>query len=89
MERWARYAMDVNYKANLVVNNTSEVSNMMILDVRGKPVRTMFEGIRNKIRSKCETKISSAAAARWVSPLLTLKSLNKLTNGAHITMQRK
>jgi hypothetical protein len=30
------------------VNNLSEVFNRMILDVRGKPVVTMFEGIRSK-----------------------------------------
>ena len=40
--------MDYNCKTDLVVNNLSEVFNKMILDVRAKPIRTMFEGIRTK-----------------------------------------
>ena len=43
---WARFAMDHTCKTDLVVNNLSEVFNKMILDVRAKPIRTMFEGIR-------------------------------------------
>jgi hypothetical protein len=42
VECWARHAMDTNCKTDLVVNNLSEVFNRMILDIRGKPVRTMF-----------------------------------------------
>ena len=45
---WARFAMDHTCKTDLVVNNLSEVFNKMILDVRAKPIRTMFEGIRTK-----------------------------------------
>jgi hypothetical protein len=72
VECWARYAMDSNCKTDLVVNNLSEVFNRMILDIRGKPVRTMFEGIRNKIMSKHETKRTCAAAARWaITPTYT------------------
>ena len=40
--------MDYNCKTDLVVNNLSEVFNKMILDVRDRPIRTMFEGIRTK-----------------------------------------
>ena len=40
--------MDHTCKTDLVVNNLSEVFNKMILDVRAKPIRTMFEGIRTK-----------------------------------------
>ena len=47
-ETWCRSAMDYNCKTDLVVNNLSEVFNKMILDVRAKPIRTMFEGIRTK-----------------------------------------
>ena len=39
---WARYAMDHSRKADLVVINISEFFNRMILDVRGKPVRTFL-----------------------------------------------
>jgi hypothetical protein len=66
--------MDTNCKTDLVVNNLSEVFNRMILDIRGKPVRTMFEGIRNKIMTKHETKIICVAAARWaITPTYTEK----------------
>lgn len=62
---WARYAMDHNCKTDLVVNNLSEVFNKMILDVRGKPVRTMFDGIRKKVMVRNEGKRTGAAKARW------------------------
>lgn len=62
---WARYAMDTNCKIDLVVNNLSEVFNMMILDVRAKPVKTMFEGIRTKLMVRHEGKRTVAAVARW------------------------
>jgi hypothetical protein len=66
--------MDVNCKTDLVVNNLSEVFNKMILGVRGKPVRTMFEGIRNNIMTKHETKWTGAAHTRWViTPTYTEK----------------
>jgi hypothetical protein len=74
VECWARHEMDATCKTDLVVNNLSEVLNKMILDVRGKPVRTMFEGIRNKIMTKHETKRTGAAQARWViTPTYTEK----------------
>ena len=40
---WSRFAMDLNCKTDLVVNNISEVFNKMILDVRGKPIKTMID----------------------------------------------
>ena len=57
---WARYAMDENYKTDLVVNNLSEVFNRMILDVRGKPVQTMFDGIRKKLMARNDEKRTGA-----------------------------
>jgi hypothetical protein len=74
VECWARHAMDTTCKTDLVVNNLTEVFNKMILDVREKPVRTMFEGIRNKIMTKHETKRTGAAQSRWViTPTYTEK----------------
>ena len=52
---WARYAMDHTCEIDLVVNNLSEVFNKMIPDVRSKPIRTMFEGIRMHLRSDSVT----------------------------------
>jgi hypothetical protein len=63
---WARYAMDYNCKTDLVVNNLSEVFKRMILDVRGKPVRTMFDGIRKKLMVRNDDKRTGAAKVRWV-----------------------
>jgi hypothetical protein len=65
VESWARHAMDNNCKTDLVVNNLSEVFNRMILDIRGKPVKTMFDGIRTKLMVRHESKRSCAARARW------------------------
>nr|XP_051229278.1 uncharacterized protein LOC127347092 [Lolium perenne] len=65
VECWARYAMDTNCKTDLVVNNLSEVFNKMILDVRGKPVKTMFEGVRSKLMVRHEEKRTGAASSRW------------------------
>ena len=62
---WARYAMDENCKTDLVVNNLSEVFNRMILDVRGKPVQTMFDGIRKKLMARNDEKRTGAERARW------------------------
>ena len=62
---WARYAMDVNCKTDLVVNNLSEVFNRMILDVRGKPVQTMFDGIRKKLMERNDEKRTGVERARW------------------------
>ena len=53
-ECWARHLMDTNCKTDLVVSNLSEVFNRIILDVRGKPVKTMFEGIRTKLMVRYE-----------------------------------
>ena len=65
VECWARYAMDTNCKTDLVVNNLSEGFNKMILDVRGKPILTMFEGIRTKLMMRYEKKRTGAASGRW------------------------
>ena len=65
VETWARHAMDYNCKSDLVVNNLSEVFNKMILNVRGKPVQTMIDGIRTKLMVRHEVKRSGAATARW------------------------
>jgi hypothetical protein len=74
VECLARYAMDTNCKTDFVVNNLSEVFNRMILYIRGKPVRTMFEDIRNKIMTKHETKRTCATTARWaITPTYTAK----------------
>uniref|UniRef100_A0ACD5X716 Uncharacterized protein n=1 Tax=Avena sativa TaxID=4498 RepID=A0ACD5X716_AVESA len=65
VECWALHAMDTNCKTDLIVNNLSEVFNKQILDIRGKPVRTLFEGIRTKIMVKHESKRTGAAHAWW------------------------
>ena len=62
---WARYAMDYNCKTDLVVNNLSEVFNRWILDIRGKPVKTMFDGIRKKVMVRHDAKRTGGAKARW------------------------
>ena len=56
VKTWARWAMDTNCKTYLAVNNLSEVYNRMIFDVRGKPIRTMCEGIRTKLMLKYNEK---------------------------------
>ena len=69
---WARYAMDHNCKTDLISNNLSEVFNKMILDVRGKPVRTMFDGIRKKLMARHDTKRTKGATARWnITPTMS------------------
>jgi hypothetical protein len=66
---WARHAFDTNCKTDLVVNNLSEVFNRYILDVRKKPIRTMIEGIKNKLMTRHHDKRVGAANARWeISP---------------------
>uniref|UniRef100_A0A8R7TD71 SWIM-type domain-containing protein n=1 Tax=Triticum urartu TaxID=4572 RepID=A0A8R7TD71_TRIUA len=60
---WARYA--ITCKTDLVVNNLSEVFNKMILDVRSKPIRTMFEGIRTKQMIKRQQTREKLQACRW------------------------
>ncbi|XP_037424460.1 uncharacterized protein LOC119289171 [Triticum dicoccoides] len=62
---WARYAMDHTCKTDLVVNNLSEVFNKMILDVRAKPIRTMFEGIRTKQMIKRQQTRGKLQTCRW------------------------
>ncbi|KAM0829400.1 hypothetical protein ACQ4PT_066876 [Festuca glaucescens] len=64
-EAWARYLFDSNCKTDLVVNNISEVFNRMILNVRNKPIRTMLEGIRNKLMVKYSGTRDKAERARW------------------------
>ena len=61
----ARLAMDTNCKTDLVVNNLSEVYNRMILDVRGKPIQTICEGIRTKLMVKYNEKRIGGQNARW------------------------
>ena len=61
---WARYAMDFNCKTDLVVNNISEVFNKMILDVRGKPIKTMVDGIRTKLMVRFNTNRSKTQLAK-------------------------
>ena len=65
VETWARHAMDKNCKTNLVVNNISEVFNRMILDIRGKPIKTMLEGVRSKLMVKFNEKRIGGEIARW------------------------
>jgi len=62
---WARYKMDTVCKTDLVVNNLSEVFNMMILDVRNKPIRTMLEGIRTKLMIKFQKTREKTESCRW------------------------
>ena len=62
---WARFAMDHTCKTDLVVNNLSEVFNKMILDVRAKPIRTMFEGIRTKQMIKRQQIREKLQISRW------------------------
>nr|XP_045090002.1 uncharacterized protein LOC123497499 [Aegilops tauschii subsp. strangulata] len=52
-------------KKYLVVNNLSEVFNKMILDVRAKPIRTMFEGIRTKQMIKRQQTREKLQISRW------------------------
>ena len=65
VECWDRYAMDDNCKTDLIMNNLSEVFNIMILDVRNKPVKTMFDEIRTKLITKYEINRTGAETARW------------------------
>jgi hypothetical protein len=62
---WARHAFDSNCKTDLVVNNLSEVFNRMILDVRGKPIRTMIDGIRSKLMVKYSGIRKKSASTLW------------------------
>jgi hypothetical protein len=48
-------AIDANCKTDWVVNNLNEVYNKIVIYVRGKHVRTMFEGIITNIMVKYET----------------------------------
>ncbi|KAE8782868.1 WD repeat-containing protein 43 [Hordeum vulgare] len=65
-ETWCTYAMDYNCKTDLVVNNLSEVFNKMIIDVRAKPIRTMFEGIRTKQMIKRQKTRENIEYSRWM-----------------------
>ena len=71
-ETWARHLFDTNCKTDLTVNNLSEVFNKMILDVRNKPIRTMLEGIRNKLMVKYSGTRAKAQRTRWeITPTYT------------------
>jgi hypothetical protein len=73
-ETWERHLFDTNCKTDLVVNNISEVFNKMILNVRNKPIRTMLEGIRNKLMVKYSGTRDKAAKARWeITPFYSEK----------------
>ncbi|KAM0857193.1 hypothetical protein ACQ4PT_048645 [Festuca glaucescens] len=74
VETWARHAFDTNCKTDLVVNNISEVFNKMILDVRNKPIRTMLEGLRNKVMVKNSGTRDKTETTRWeITPHYTEK----------------
>ncbi|KAK1650008.1 hypothetical protein QYE76_067813 [Lolium multiflorum] len=74
LETWARHAFDTNCKTDLVVNNISEVFNKMILDVRNKPIRTMLEGLRNKVMVKNSGTREKTERTRWeITPHYTEK----------------
>ncbi|KAK1646972.1 hypothetical protein QYE76_064777 [Lolium multiflorum] len=74
VETWARHAFDTNCKTDLVVNNISEVFNKMILDVRNKPIRTMLEGLRNKVMVKNSGTREKTERTRWeITPHYTEK----------------
>ncbi|KAK1653914.1 hypothetical protein QYE76_071719 [Lolium multiflorum] len=62
---WARHAFDTSCKTDLVVHNLSEVFNKYILDVRKKPIRTMIEGIKNKMMTMNHEKRVGGTTARW------------------------
>ncbi|XP_073365547.1 uncharacterized protein [Aegilops tauschii subsp. strangulata] len=64
-ECWARYAMDHVCKTDLVVKNLSEVFNKMILDVRSKRIKTMFEGLRTKLMVKYQGIREKTESCRW------------------------
>ena len=73
-ECWARHLFDTSCKTDLVVNNISEVFNKMILDVRGRPIRTMIEGIMNKLMVKYSGTREKVENCRWeITPFYTEK----------------
>jgi hypothetical protein len=65
VQTWARHAFDTVCKTDIVVNNLSEVFNKMILDVRNKPIRTMLDGIKDKLMVKYTRTRTKAESARW------------------------
>jgi hypothetical protein len=74
VEAWARYAFDTNCKTDLVVNNLSEVFNKMILDVRNKPIRTMLDGIKDKLMVKYSAIREKEETTRWeITPFYSEK----------------
>ena len=62
---WARFAMDFNCKTDLVVNNISEVFNKMILYVRGKPIKSMIDGIMTKLMVRFNGNRTKTEVAKW------------------------
>ena len=85
---WVRFAMDHTCKIDLVVNNLSEVFNKMILDVRAKPIRTMFEGIRTKQMIKRQQTREKLQISRWtITPNYSdiLEENKKYANIAKLT----
>jgi len=74
VEAWCRHAFDTNCKTDLVVNNLSEVFNKMILDVRGKPIRTMLDGIKDKLMVKYSKIRQKTKTTRWeITPFYAKK----------------
>ncbi|XP_047050729.1 uncharacterized protein LOC124655949 [Lolium rigidum] len=65
VQAWAGWAMGTNCKTDLVVNNLSEVFNRYILDVRNKPIVTMFTGIYEMQMVRHDGKREGADKASW------------------------
>ena len=86
-ECWARYAMDRVCKNDLVVNNLSEVFNKMILYVRSKPIKTMFEGLRTKLIIKYQGIREKTKNCRWEITHITWRNLKRARNGLNIVKQ--
>ncbi|XP_044454561.1 neurofilament heavy polypeptide isoform X1 [Triticum aestivum] len=86
---WARHAMDMNCKTDLVVNNLSEVFNKWVLDVRAKPIRTMVDGIRTKLMVKFNANRTKAETVRWeICPTYAekLEEAKKFARNCHALM---
>ena len=86
---WARHAMDMNCKTDLVVNNLSEVFNKWVLDVRAKPIRTMVDGIRTKLMVKFNANRTKTETVRWeICPTYAekLEEAKKFARNCHALM---
>uniref|UniRef100_A0A8R7VDK4 Zinc finger PMZ-type domain-containing protein n=1 Tax=Triticum urartu TaxID=4572 RepID=A0A8R7VDK4_TRIUA len=86
---WARHAMDMNCKTDLVVNNLSEVFNKWVLDVRAKPIRTMVDGIMTKLMVKFNANRTKTETVRWeICPTYAekLEEAKKFARNCHALM---